>query len=84
MNAWLNTDNLVIVSGAGCEPAETVTRKPAKGLTDEPSEIDYVIADTGAVGCVVSCATDDEDGPFADFYCDGPVETTTRSTRTSA
>ena len=64
MRAWIDDRGLTVVSGAGCSPAEAVTRR--SGL--HASEIDYVVVDAGRGVDVVSCATDgDDDGPLPDF-----------------
>ena len=58
MHAWIDDRGLTVVSGAGCSPAEAVTRR--SGL--HASEIDYVVVDAGRGVDVVSCATDGDDG----------------------
>ena len=58
MHAWIDDRGLTVVSGAGCSPAEAVTRRSG----DHASEIDYVVVDAGRGVDVVSCATDGDDG----------------------
>ncbi|EGB06345.1 hypothetical protein AURANDRAFT_65743 [Aureococcus anophagefferens] len=43
MRAWIDDRGLTVVSGAGCSPAEAVTRRSG----DRASEIDYVVVDAG-------------------------------------
>ena len=76
MHAWIDDRGLTVVSGAGCSPAEAVTRRSG----DHASEIDYVVVDAGRGVDVVSCATDgDDDGPLVDMYGGGPYTTDHRA-----
>ncbi|KAH8095761.1 hypothetical protein JL720_3085 [Aureococcus anophagefferens] len=79
MRAWIDDRGLTVVSGAGCSPAEAVTRRSGPNA----SEIDYVVVDAGRGVDAVACATDgDDDARWSTCTAAGRTRrTTARSTR---